>query len=322
MDRVKAVQRGSLARVDGRVSVTSRSTTPGPLPAASSLPVAGRLGDPVPGSAAGQWAQWSALELDLHDVSKRDRVAVWRELRRIRALNLRPGLWAVGHGPDGGLLLDRVRQILGQSNAALTLIDPPADRMVGEELDRALGNACRHLWDPFFNDLDRLLYDISTAPRPDQDHYETYERLRSMAAEARGRDLLGREAQRALRRLAECDQMLAGGDEGQTEVTGPQFEARARRIGGSHGVALRDGTVRYHFAVEPPPPAAWERSFRVFERRSYLAADDRAPLECQSFVAIAPARQLAELQAALDRRLDLYARSCATVRPTRSRSRS
>jgi hypothetical protein len=243
--------------------------------------------------------RWSALRFDLRGVAKREQIALWRELRRIRALKLCPGTWAVAHGANGRPPLTRAIALLEESIGPVEVVDPDVGS-VGEALDHHLHVACQRLWDTFFNDLDRFA-DAVTAGEDAADADSgpdlegAFDLLCASFVQLSAKDLIGREGRRARTRMQEATRSFAArlGDQPRA-VTKPRRPTALADL--VHAVQLRDGSVRHTVAIDPTPTFAWEQQFHAFEDLVYLPAPGRPALEFRSFsFTVAPAMAAATM---------------------------
>jgi hypothetical protein len=247
---------------------------------------------------------WTALSFHLRADAKSRRVALWRELTRVRALNLEPRTWAIPHDETGTAPISRVLGLVAAAGGTAEIA--PARRS-----EIHLRIACRRLWDSFFNDLDELRDEIEAGSGSDGVLVETIDQLRGVFVGFRRRDLVGRDAVRAGHRLAECEVLLAARVSAFDALGdgAPVPRLRPRLLDRVDAVALEDGTVRYLAVLDPVPPVNWERAFGEFERRVYSPSPDRRPLEHGTFVfTVAPAERDGSLER-IARRLGWFEQS-------------
>jgi hypothetical protein len=204
-------------------------------------------------------------------------VAIWRQLNKVRALNLHHSLWAIKHGESGDThvrdVLHAVENIGGE---AITFdVTPVSDRYI--ELEGELAVACEHLWDPFFNEVDRLSFRMDDQRDPSLSELGVAE-LRGNYAETVRRDISRRDgARRASRRLAACETRYAELF-GEDVAPAPTPGARARLMTDYTSWLLDDGSVDYLYAIQPTASIGWERAFNAFEAAIYLPSPARVPL--------------------------------------------
>jgi hypothetical protein len=248
----------------------------------------------------------------------RHRAAVWRELTRLRALSLHRSTWAVPHQEDGPPdlrgMVRTVREAHGRATAHEVDLSRPSDQVLQERLVET----CEHLWDSFFNDVDRLAFGLAGGTAAPLDAraagsgpadaraagsgaadaraagsgpVEQFDTLRLRWADLFQQDFLaGSASRRASARLAACAAVLwpAG-------AAAPPAPDRARRhaVGAPLvTVAQDDGRVRYVVPVQPMPSDDWERALASFEAFAYAADADRVALRQGIFdVCCAPAER-------------------------------
>jgi hypothetical protein len=251
--------------------------------------------------------RWSALRFDLRGVAKREQLALWRELRRLRALKLCPATWAIAHGIDGTPPLDRALDLLAASLGSVEVVDPDLE-WDEPSLHQSVRVACRRLWDTFFNELDHVMADLTRAGAEIGDvHERACDELVASFVELRARDLLGDDALRARGRLYECLRSLSSSSNLEPNVTKPRRPTTV--LNPIRGVALRNGLIRFEAVLEPTPTLAWERRFHAFEELVYLPAPDRPPLELRTFVFTTPPDGAAPMVAGIARRIALFEQS-------------
>ncbi|MFF9144701.1 Chromate resistance protein ChrB [Streptomyces sp. NPDC014861] len=157
---------------------------------------------------------WLVLVIKLPADPSRHRVAVWRELRKIGALSLGQGVWAV---PDVPVFADGVRRALaladGAGGQAVTL---RAAGRTAEDASRfeAMFTAARsEEWAEFLADCGKLEDEIAkeirnakfTLAELEEEEEQSLERLRRWHRDLTARDVFGApEAAEAGTRLREC----------------------------------------------------------------------------------------------------------------------
>ena len=132
----------------------------------------------------------------------RHRVALWRELHRLGAVNLVNATWALPYddaGPPDAASLHAIVDAAGGTASSGEVSDQGA---FDADLGRRLILACEQLWNGFFNRADELVW-------ADEDRLAASPTARPTVSELRGQyaDLLGQDlvmsgaAARAARRL-------------------------------------------------------------------------------------------------------------------------
>jgi len=171
------------------------------------LAVGLRSGEPVP---------WRVIAYRLPPEPSRHRVAVWRELRRLGAVALQQGTWAV---PDGEPFEAGFTQVVGQIKAAGG--DPVVLAVANEQASaaqlEALFTAQREAeWGEFLSDCGKYETELAgevakgklTLAELDEEE-QSLDRLRRWYRVIRARDVFGApSAAAAERRLKECAEAL------------------------------------------------------------------------------------------------------------------
>ncbi len=231
----------------------------------------------APGVAA-TWPRWTRLTIERPPPAKKDQVALWRELRRQGALKVEPGTWAVGHAPDGSMPLDRALELAATTGGEVTCAEPAEG-----DHDRALRQACRRIWAELHVEADQLEEEVAGGDLDAATAWAQAERLRLAYGDGCRGDLVGIDARRAGRRLAEVLAEVArsvGPPDGPGSAATPVLGDRrlGRLPASTTGTARRDGTARYVVQLRTLPPWAWEQDLAAFEARCYLPSPDRPPL--------------------------------------------
>jgi hypothetical protein len=159
---------------------------------------------------------WQIITYRLPTEPSRHRVAVWRELRRLGAVSLQQGTWAVpaGEGFDEGLA-QVVRTIDAAGGQPVTLAVADDDHSVAQ-LERLFTEQRESEWQEFLADCGKYEGELAdevkkgklTLAELDEEE-ESLERLRRWYRAVRARDLFGAlSAPVADRRLKECSEAL------------------------------------------------------------------------------------------------------------------
>ena len=174
---------------------------------ASSLTACLNCGEPL---------SWRVITYRLPAEPSRHRVAVWRELRRLGAVALQQGTWAV---PDGEPFTAGLAQVIEAIKAAggqpvvLAIAEEEAGTARLEELFTAQREA---EWGEFLSDCGKYEAELAgeiakekfTLAELDEEE-QNLDRLRRWYRTIRVRDLFGApSAPAAERRLKECDEAL------------------------------------------------------------------------------------------------------------------
>jgi hypothetical protein len=161
---------------------------------------------------------WRVITYRLPAEPSRHRVAVWRELRRLGAVGLQQGTWAVPDGEpfDAGFaqVVDAIRTAGGQP----VVLAVAGDEASTAQLE-ALFTAQREAeWGEFLSDCGKYETELAgevakgklTLAELDEEE-QSLERLRRWYRTIKGRDLFGApSAPLAERRLKECSAALDG----------------------------------------------------------------------------------------------------------------
>ncbi|MFC0527868.1 Chromate resistance protein ChrB [Phytohabitans kaempferiae] len=157
--------------------------------------------------------RWLLLVLKLPAAPSRHRVAVWRELRRIGAISLGQGVWAVPDVPvfgDGiARAIDLTEQAGGQSISLTAAGRGPQDAARFQALFTAARSAD---WAEFLADCGKFEQEIAKEIRTAkftlaelEEEEQSLERLRRWHRDLTARDVFGApEAAEAAQRLKEC----------------------------------------------------------------------------------------------------------------------
>ena len=161
---------------------------------------------------------WRVITYRLPAEPSRHRVAVWRELRRLGAVALQQGTWAV---PDGEPFAARFAQVVDAIKAAG---GKPVVLAIADEEDsaaqlEALFTAQREAeWGEFVSDCGKYETELAGEVAKDKltlaeldEEEQSLDRLRRWYRAIRARDLFGAPgAPLAERRLKECAEALEG----------------------------------------------------------------------------------------------------------------
>jgi Protein ChrB, N-terminal len=159
---------------------------------------------------------WRVITYRLPAEPSRHRVAVWRELRRLGAVGLQQGTWAV---PDGEPFEAGLAQVAGQIKAAggQPVVLAVAEEEAGAAQLEALFTAQREAeWGEFVADCGKYEAELAgeiakgklTLAELDEEE-QSLDRLRRWYRTIRARDLFGApSATLAERRLKDCAEAL------------------------------------------------------------------------------------------------------------------
>jgi DNA-binding transcriptional regulator PaaX len=166
----------------------------------------------------GDGARWLVLTVRVPAAPSRHRVAVWRELRRVGALSLGQGAWAV---PDAPVFADGVARVieLAQRGEGEVVVLTASGRTEHDAARlEALFTAERtEEWDEFLADCAKFDAEIAKEIRIGkftmaelEEEEQSLERLRRWHRELAARDVFGAPAAaEAHQQLKQCTEVLA-----------------------------------------------------------------------------------------------------------------
>ncbi len=159
---------------------------------------------------------WRVITYRLPKEPSRHRVAVWRELRRLGAVSLQQGTWAVpaGEGFDEGF--NRVVGTIGAAGGQPVVLAVADDDVSISQLETLFTEQREAEWTEFLGDCDK--YDAELAEEVAKKKFtlaeldeeeESLERLRRWYRSIRARDIFSApSADHAECRLKECAEAL------------------------------------------------------------------------------------------------------------------
>jgi hypothetical protein len=163
--------------------------------------------------------QWKLLILRLPAQPSRHRVAVWRELRRVGALSLGQGVWAVPEVPVFEAGVHRALALAAQApdGEALTLRATGGSARDGARLAELFSAAREEEWAEFLADCGKYQEELEKEIRTRkftlaelEEEEQSLERLRRWHRELATRDVFGApNAAEAGQRLKHCTERLA-----------------------------------------------------------------------------------------------------------------
>jgi hypothetical protein len=144
-------------------------------------------------------AGWTVLAVRLPAEPSRHRVAVWRELRRVGALSLGQGVWALPATPAFEQGLERAVALIERGNGAALLLDARGRNQAQAERLEALFTASREEeWSEFIREcakyeaeLDREFAEEKFTLAELDEEEQSLERLRRWHRDLKLRDLFG-----------------------------------------------------------------------------------------------------------------------------------
>jgi len=163
--------------------------------------------------------RWLVVVIRLPANPSRHRVGVWRELRRVGAIPLGGGVWALPAAPVFAAGLDRVVELVTRADGQVLTFDSRPRGEVDENALVAEFNAARAAeWTEFASECDKFEVEIAkelriskliVAELDEEEH--NLDRLRRWWRELRARDIFGvGEGVDAEERLKRCEAVLDG----------------------------------------------------------------------------------------------------------------
>lgn len=157
--------------------------------------------------------RWIVLLVRLPAGPSRHRVAVWRELRRIGALSLGQGCWAVPDVPVFAAGLARATELATRAEGEVVTLEA-AGRTAADSrrLEELFADARREDWTEFLADCGKFEAELAKEIRQAkftlaelEEEEQSLERLRRWHRDLTARDVFGTpEAAQASKRLASC----------------------------------------------------------------------------------------------------------------------
>jgi hypothetical protein len=157
--------------------------------------------------------RWVVLLLRLPAGPSRHRVAVWRELRRIGALSLGQGIWAVPDVPVFAGGLDRALELAGRAGGQAVVLAANGRSEADADALQAMFTAARQEdWAEFLADaikydaeLDKEIRTAKFTLAELEEEEQSLERLRRWHRDLTARDVFGApNAAEATQRLKDC----------------------------------------------------------------------------------------------------------------------
>ena len=161
--------------------------------------------------------QWTVLIVRLPAEPSRHRVAVWREMRRVGALLLGQGVWAIPATPAFAAGLERAVTLAARGDGEVVLLDAAGrDEANAARLEGLFTAARQAEWAEFLADcakyeaeLDKEIRTAKFTLAELDEEEQSLERLRRWYRELKVRDLFGAPAAaEAEQRLKHCAERL------------------------------------------------------------------------------------------------------------------
>jgi hypothetical protein len=148
-------------------------------------------------SLSGEEIGWTVLILRLPSDPSRHRVAVWRELRRVGAIQLGQGSWSLPAAPRFAAVVDKIVELVVEHQGeVLCLVATPTDGATGVRIRGLYDTARRDEWMEFESECGKCLAELEreiakekfTLAELDEEE-QNVDRLRRWHRELRSRDL-------------------------------------------------------------------------------------------------------------------------------------
>jgi hypothetical protein len=161
--------------------------------------------------------RWVVMVVRLPAEPSRHRVAVWRELRRIGALSLGQGIWAVPDVPAFSEGIQRAVELAERGAGDVVLLDASGrSDSDADRLTSSFNDARRAEWDEFVADCGKFDAEIDKELAANkltlaelEEEEQSLERLRRWYRELKTRDVFGSQhAAEAEQRLKNCVERL------------------------------------------------------------------------------------------------------------------
>lgn len=161
--------------------------------------------------------RWVLLLVRLPAEPSRHRVAVWRELRKVGALSLGQGVWAMPDVPVFAPGLARAVELAEQSGGEATVLEASGRSAADGARLRAMFDAARQAdWTEFLADcakyeaeLDKEIRHAKFTLAELEEEEQSLDRLRRWHRDLQSRDVFSTpDAEQATRRLKECTARL------------------------------------------------------------------------------------------------------------------
>ncbi len=140
---------------------------------------------------------WTVLIVRLPSEPSRHRVAVWRELRRVGAVQLGQGSWALPDAPPFDGFADKIVTLVGQHEGDVLALSASAiDAITRERIRSLYDDARRAEWTEFVSECGKCLAELDKEIRIEKftlaeldEEEQNVDRLRRWHRELRSRDV-------------------------------------------------------------------------------------------------------------------------------------
>jgi hypothetical protein len=160
---------------------------------------------------------WTVLIVRVPSEPSRHRVAVWRELRRVGAVQLGQGSWALPDAPPFDGFVDKIVTLVGQHEGeVMALKSGAADEATAQRIRSLYDTARRAEWVEFASECEKCLAELEKEIRNEKftlaeldEEEQNVDRLRRWHRELRSRDLFNSvDDDEILTRLDTCSATL------------------------------------------------------------------------------------------------------------------
>ena len=160
--------------------------------------------------------RWRLLTYRLSSESSRDRVAVWRELRKVGAVALRQATWAVPGGEEFDVALSRAVSYIERVGGRALLFDVVPTEATEGQLEQLFTEEREAEWVEFLSECDKVEAELANEVAKEkftlaelEEEEQSLDRLRRWYRELRARDLFrAPSAPVGERRLKDCTEAL------------------------------------------------------------------------------------------------------------------
>lgn len=140
---------------------------------------------------------WTVLIVRVPSEPSRHRVAVWRELRRVGAVQLGQGSWALPEAPPFDGFIDKIVALVGQHEGeVMALRSAAADEATAQRIRGLYDSARRAEWVEFVSECGKCLAELEKEIRNEKftlaeldEEEQNVDRLRRWHRELRSRDV-------------------------------------------------------------------------------------------------------------------------------------
>lgn len=159
---------------------------------------------------------WRLLTYRLEAEASRHRVGIWRELRKVGALSLQNGTWAIPSGQQFDDALARAVALIERADSKPLLFDATPTGVTGASLEELFTAEREAEWAEFVSDCAKFDAEVASEIAKEKftlaeldEEEQNLDRLRRWYREIRSRDIFGAPSGvLGERRLKECAEVL------------------------------------------------------------------------------------------------------------------